>query len=296
MFDCLLTHSRKLLKEGRYLPCGLQEDFHDADAPLVPADSSWRRLATELPLAGIRRDRTAQFLRRRGAGKLQNLVARAPLDGEAEETASAELHRIYVEGAQVSASLASKLAQHNGLRQFGVDFVNRAPPLELRMLLPEVEASIDQLLEELLGLQALVLPESSRLQELRSAGTLRLRSTHEEALAAFEGQRQHLRELAVASPLYSPMISPLLSKRLAVALWSPSNSTADTMSLGSGSCGPPQMPRFELPDPDEESDGEQEESSTPTGGRVSRPFCSVLALDPDSVAKESPSQLQDLSW
>lgn len=96
------------------------------------------RRRTPLPLparvvvvqpGGVRRDRTSQLLRLRGTR------------AEPRPLHSCLLTEEYAEAAQVIASLATRLAQHNGLRQFSASFSTRAPPLELRMLLPELEAA-----------------------------------------------------------------------------------------------------------------------------------------------------------
>eukprot|EP00913_Durusdinium_trenchii_P020796 g19536.t1 len=126
------------------------------------------------------------------------------------------LSQHYSQASQDIASLASRLAQHNGLRQFSATFSSRAPPLELRMLLPELEASIELLLSSLANcteqLEAMEVPSESRLAELKQTVCLYLRSEYEEATDTFKEQREHLRELKTASPLTSPMTIPVLPK------------------------------------------------------------------------------------
>lgn len=144
------------------------------------------------------------------------------------EAFSASLADIHERVSVAHSSLASKLAQHNGLKQFGADFSDRAPPLELRVLLPELEAAIEQLLDSLraLGtrLRLLAAPGAGRHAELRGALLQRVADVRQESLATFDAQRNKVRELAAASPLLSPMIAPGLGRRLASAMSSPQHS------------------------------------------------------------------------
>lgn len=106
------------------------------------------------------------------------------------------------------------------------------------MLLPELETSIENLLDTLecldVRLQKLCAPTSSRAHELREAMRRQVRGIYDARRSTFDHQRSHLRELAAISPLTSPVMSPVLSKRLAAALRSPPNS-------------PPQSPQHSRP-------------------------------------------------
>lgn len=139
-----------------------------------------------------------------------------------------EMQRIFEETSQAHTSLASKLAQHNGLRQFSADFTNRVAPLELRLMLPELESSIDLLLDTLgcldVRLKKLSMPTSSPTHEVREAMRRQVHCICKEMTSTFDDQRSHLRKLAAASPLTSPCISPRLNKRLSAALRSPPHS------------------------------------------------------------------------
>mmetsp|Transcript_114766 Transcript_114766/g.325078 ORF Transcript_114766/g.325078 Transcript_114766/m.325078 type:complete len:288 (-) Transcript_114766:83-946(-) len=250
--------------------------------PLAPPDSPPQRPppAIELHEGGVRRDRTAQFMRLRATAspKKRSRYPRLPAESGRDST-SLELRGIYEDVSRAQSSLASKLAQHNGLRQFGVDFANRVPPLELRMLLPELEASIAELLEALqrliARLRALDLPASGRLRELCGNVGAHAARTYEESKAAFDQQKQHLEKLAIASPLFSPTLSPVLGKQLAAAMRSPPRSP------GSPPTGPtsPDHSResFELElveHGDDSSDGSLELCAPVT---TWQPFSAVLA-------------------
>lgn len=153
-----------------------------------------------------------------------------------------DLRCIFEEVSQAHSSLASKLAQHNGLRQFSADFSSRVAPLELRMLLPELETAIDKVLETLKQLdgrlQLLETTTSSRTHDLREAMRLQVRGICEERRRTFDDQRSHLRTLAAVSPLTSVRMSPAMNKRLSAALRSPPQSPPQSPPRS-----PPQSPR-----------------------------------------------------
>lgn len=127
-----------------------------------------------------------------------------------------ELRQLYDKLAAGHTSLVSKLAQHNGLRQFSADFMDRAPPPEWRALLPELEAAIreslqelEQILVTLHGVEASrsATPAERKLRDsLVMYGELVLGRTRN----AFEEQRTHLRTLAKNSSLCSLMLGQQL--------------------------------------------------------------------------------------
>lgn len=164
------------------------------------------------------------------------------VDGRKLQPVFEELQSIYREASQVQNSLASQLAQHRGLLQFSTDFENRAPPLELRVLLPQLEATIEQLLETLqasiAALQTLDLDGGSAEEVRDSLQGCLLRGLCE-SRETFDEQRMELRRGAAASPLFSPLTCPraVLGKRLAAALGSPSLSSVTTASPSMTSVG-----------------------------------------------------------
>lgn len=212
-------------------------------APLAPQATVFAGAFPPLPC----RDRSALFLSMR---KSTNWCAKEfrdniPLIAE-ESDLERELSALHCAGASCCARLFSKLAQHNGLRQFAVDFPSRAPPLELRILVPELEISIKQVLDELELLEARLLRlESSLRQEqdiLKPEGIhLRLccglqkhfRRSLDEGRESFDEQRASLCKLALAAPLFAPTMPLALSKRLLVALSSPGGSAESTPSMSS---------------------------------------------------------------
>jgi len=151
----------------------------------------------------------------------------------AEQSTPDDCTAIYMEASSMHTSLVSKLAQHNGLRRFSADFADRVPPLEWRLLLPELEASIQALLE---GLERLLV----RLQLIEVSADGADRRLHDAlgryvsgALAktkgAFGEQQEHLKELSAASPLRSPVLAPGLADELRSS--SPSSSGAASPAL-----------------------------------------------------------------
>jgi hypothetical protein len=150
---------------------------------------------------------------------------------------------IYEEASQLMASLHSKLAQHNGLRQFGVEFAGRVPPLEQRMHVPIIEEAIEDVFGRINMLsrrvQLMDVPASSSSEQLKGNVRDYLAKAHDEAKTAFEEQRKHLRELAAASPLASPILFPKLNERLSQAM--------AMKSPGLSSCSSPPLPSTAAP-------------------------------------------------
>lgn len=306
LLDCVIREGRcgdRGRDRRKCSDCGL--GFEQASSPdserSVHSDEHAARLEAIEPQSGVRRDRSALFRRMRATAAPQRRAPRgchaeercARTDGGAENGAIEELARIYEEASQTHTWLVSKLAQHNGLRQFGADFTNRAPPLELRMLLPELEVSIDQLLETLrtLGsrLQVLDLAAAgcgSIALQVRDAVSDYVAKAFEEARSTFEQQRKHLQELALASPLFSPKLYPVLGRKLAAAIGSPSlsstapaspwqNSQTGTLSTPP-STEPLTLPPVEMLLLDELSDGEDIPHADAKPN--SRPFDSLLSV------------------
>merc|ERR1719375_1384931 len=101
------------------------------------------------------------------------------------------------------------------------------------MLLPQLEASITELLDRLE-------PLSARLRELQSTAAGRnqqlceslaehVAKIFEKSNDTFQEQREHLGKLAAASPLFSPVLNPALRQRLATAMsGSPSSGPSST--------------------------------------------------------------------
>jgi hypothetical protein len=152
--------------------------------------------------------------------------------------ASAELKIIYERVVEIHAPLALHLAQHNGLLQFGLEFEHRTPPIEFRALLPELETMIEDRLNDLLrtveDLQEIeqMLPRDAdpatrnHILEVRDRICQWSTTLHTEAQAAFSEQQCQMRNLAAASPRFSPMLRPLgsLGKKLAAVIPSPPGS------------------------------------------------------------------------
>jgi len=181
---------------------------------------------------------TVQFRRMRGA-KFPTPSPRTISSGSRSSKAPAhsqelavadELRRIHEDASVAHISLASKLAQHNGLRQFGADFGDRAPPLELRMLLPELEDAISKLLRDLqthvMQLGEMDIREDCPEALVRAALEEFIVGNLSKVQQTFDEQRRALADRAAASPLYGVAFgSPGLSKRLA-AMRSPTLSAA----------------------------------------------------------------------
>lgn len=319
LLGCMLREGRgedRGRDRRRCSDCGMgieEAPVPDMEVALPDVESGSRLMAMELQRSGVRRDHSAQFLRMRAAklprqahlGCREDARPSARREPVAEDVATSELARIYEEASQVHTSLASKLAQHNGLKQFGADFAHRAPPLEFRMLLPALEVSIDELLEALRSLssrlQALdpvAVDGGSTVSQVRGAIADYVTKTCEQAEAAFGEQRKHLRELAAASPLFSPTICPVLGKKLAAALGSPSVlSTAPTspaLSTATGANSTPspveplRLPPKGLDLLDELS--EEEEDFILADKATSRPFDSLLSMGQAGTSwKDTPA-------
>lgn len=318
MFECFISDARK--GSPRY------SDEDGSEDELVSRKTSLSSRPPHvlgLPGAGVRRDRTSQFARTRTAlrpgGKLGARLlpadgfnrASADVSVGARATASTdagnadELWRIYEEASQAQTSLLSKLAQHNGLRQFGADFQDRLPPLELRIMLPELEEEVQRHLERLKELaQALAsLGEASHgtsehqpfgaafgpdayasdpRERVRMALAEHIALASERAQTSFDEQKRHLRELQRHSPLLAP-ISPTLSKRLMAAMSPPSTSASprcpysppSPSSQGSveGCASAPMIDKhFSLGDSSDNEDEDNEHSV------VGKPFSAVFTL------------------
>lgn len=276
-----------------------EEDGNEADQH-SPSPTFRRPPRTELPGTGLRRDRSASFRRLRAAG--------APAKGapwqqrpdrptiEAEKVSQA-LKQLYEEASQARVSLASKLAQHSGMTQFSAEFADRAPPLELRILLPGLEGSIEQLLERLglLGerLEALDLPAAGQAAALRAVLAASFASSCAEARASFEQQRSELRKLALQSPLFSPVTCPLLCEKLVAAMGarSPASTTASPGASGIWSTPPSsEATRLRLTPPALDALAEDDALSDDAGAADevhSRPFSSIFAVH--MVTEEAPA-------
>lgn len=214
-------------------------------APASPASPASPRRPLEIQGGGIRRDRTSQLEKIRAAGMQKS--RRHDETTQSPDT-GARLSQQYAQASQDIASLASRLAQHNGLRKFSATFSSRAPPLELRMLLPDLEASIELLLASLSScteqIAELEVPPESRLAELRETVCHYLRSEYAAAQETFNEQRTHLRALRTASPLTSPVTMPVLPMKLSgVGSVEQSISSAAVSTQCS-----PDMPALELVD------------------------------------------------
>jgi len=150
------------------------------------------------------------------------------------------LQDVYSQTSAAHTSLVSKLAQHNGLVQFAADFGGRVPPLELRMVLPEVQASIRQLLATLgllqRDLQALQIDPGSLDVKLRDALAQHLDSIITRRGPEFQEQEERLGLLSAASPLTSPIVPERMLARLAAkasASSSPTGSSRTPSASGS---------------------------------------------------------------
>lgn len=242
-------------------------------SPETPERQSYE----EPTAAGARRDRTSHFARLRAArvGRKDHrsvqhqLACCGAVIGDSHDAAADTLHCLYEQATAAHTSLVSRLAQHSGIVRFGAEFSSRAPPLELRVALPEVEAAIEQ---QLLALDLLLarvselqLPPESRHQEVREALATYTSELLERLRPEFDAQRQTLRDLATRSPLLAPTLSLQLSAKLAAAMRSPSTTASTATSPRSprsqhlpsqafSSPGTDSPPAFELSEVEEESD------------------------------------------
>ncbi|CAE8618987.1 unnamed protein product [Polarella glacialis] len=217
-------------------------------SPTSSASSPERRRSAspgQPPEAGLRRDRTSHFAAARGAQGSAMRRRREDSGGSRpclpDSTVDEELQSIYCRSSAAQNSLASTLAQHRGLVQFGTDFGARAPPLELRLLLPKAEESIEALLQELDEL--LLRLEVLEVQHLQ----VDVRSKRPE----FEEQKVILSKLVQKSPLLAPAFSMQLSAKLsAMSSRSSSASTASSPRFASGGgrqvSSPPSLDLWEM--------------------------------------------------
>eukprot|EP00930_Biecheleria_cincta_P041086 TRINITY_DN28146_c0_g1_i1.p1 TRINITY_DN28146_c0_g1~~TRINITY_DN28146_c0_g1_i1.p1 ORF type:complete len:300 (-),score=64.35 TRINITY_DN28146_c0_g1_i1:305-1204(-) len=189
------------------------------------------------------RDRTTRFVAaraalspsgRRGHRKPSEDVSK-PVEMSSTPCAGSshceQLHSLYANASSAQTSLASKLAQFSGLVQFGSLSSGRAPPLELRMLMPKVEGEIETLFKEITefsaSLQELEIPAGNASQ-VRASIVQLLEHAASEQRRVFEEQRAKSRELQKTSPLLAPAFPGQLSAKLAASMQSPR--TASTVS------------------------------------------------------------------
>eukprot|EP00929_Paragymnodinium_shiwhaense_P113592 TRINITY_DN8187_c0_g1_i2.p1 TRINITY_DN8187_c0_g1~~TRINITY_DN8187_c0_g1_i2.p1 ORF type:complete len:410 (+),score=87.57 TRINITY_DN8187_c0_g1_i2:81-1310(+) len=289
----------------------------DAEVYRRPPPVSSRAPTTQ-PSALVTRDRSNHFQRLRSMRQQRSLRKLSTEQRmSAVDRAAASLSRSYHAAVQTHASLGTKLAQHNGLRQFGVEFKGRAPPLELRMLLPDLENSIHDQLEELeefaTRLDGLTFsdelgharPETAKLCKVRDEALANLRRITEEVKATFEEQRCHLQELAAASPLLSTRFSAELGRRFSKTIVSPSCSRNS-----SPNCSP--WPSPKLPQKGPASPGafgtalRSLEASSPSSSTLSSPakpgrpggsdYCGGSALASSSTVDRTPLLLSGGKW
>mmetsp|Transcript_11695 Transcript_11695/g.22253 ORF Transcript_11695/g.22253 Transcript_11695/m.22253 type:complete len:270 (+) Transcript_11695:88-897(+) len=254
MWECMISEARK----GRLSVQARKHSSEESTHAAAPEKS-----ALVFQGAGVRRDKTNQLEKIRASAQ-----GRQASNKGAQESSNSEdgqkFSDCYQRASLDLASLASRLAQHNGLRQFSVTFSSRAPPLELRMLLPELEASIEHLLESLhdmIGqLAQMQFPFHSRMGELQRTVGAYLDSAYTDVKNTFNEQRVHLRELRVVAPLTSPMTMPVPTRKFSSISSPPashilpeqceSSSTVSTRS----SPNMPELPCDELFDDDGEVD------------------------------------------
>lgn len=291
------------------------EDEEEEQATTAPTSrkASWE---VELPGTGLRRDRTHSFagIRRARAlaaspvhqrGGCSGFHVGHPLPEGAGEDAeqqnlddrSAKLRKTYEEATHVRASLASKLAQHRGLMQFSADFVHRAPPLELRMLLTPLEASIREQLKRLGALSeelsSFDLPGTEQSTQLKANLRSFFETSSVEAEEAFGAQQSRIRQQAALSPHYSPVICPITGAKLAKGFArspprSPplaARSVTSTASPGTATTAspgtPPRTPaELLLPPAAKREEGDDDE------GSHTQPFSSLFSVH--MVTEEMP--------
>jgi hypothetical protein len=261
-------------------------DF-SADLPLRPGHAS--ALRCSMPVGpGVRRDCTRIFKTLRRSGRLG-------AHGDASEM-SAEgrfVSDIFGDFSLIRNSLASKLAQHNGFRQFGAEFAGRVPPIEMRLMVNQLNEEIPLLLEELSKLIARLRSDSVAYphQEIRCHLRSQIESTLCQNTECFDLQRKDLELQAVASPLTSPLMSPALCKRLVSAGVSTCGSSA-----GSPLIGPERAPASSsmseiepLWPTEADSDSDNDASNKAT----SSPFVGLFCEDVDKT--ESPGFIMSVS-
>jgi len=249
------------------------------------------------------RDRTRQFKATRSAllAASANAVQRPTelVSVTEAHVAETELAAIHSEASQAHTSVAAKIVQHNGLRQFCEENRNRAPPFEFRVELPNLEASISLLLSTLVALKArlyaLKVPDAGICQQVRDNVATYVSEAHETYQTIFAMQRGQLEELATQSRVFSPhmaSISPGLHRRLAErkvsdSKGSPTLSMATTASpqlSGTSSFPTSAKSAARLPlDLYDSDDGEDDEYVL----RSSPPFDSLFS--PAVVTKATPA-------
>lgn len=263
MLDSLLNDILCWRKPCVHFDDCLWRSIHHERVESTPKELFW-----PVPQAGVRRERTEQFAKMRDLSQRPRCQCRlvedtcsSNLDYTPDEDSSAlsmcraehysvrgtELLRIFDEASATHTCLASKLAQHNGLRQFGVEFANRVPPLELRMLLPELQASIRECLlrlEQLTSRLTTIEVSSQRDAAVYEALKQYIQRALSQNRTEFEEQHQHLQKMANDSPLYSPVLSPVLTQRLSATVGSPSVSTTVSILSEQTDTSPMASPRF----------------------------------------------------
>ncbi|CAE7514757.1 unnamed protein product [Symbiodinium microadriaticum] len=189
MWECMTSETRK----GRHLLSHCSRQASQAKEAERLSDVERSALIFQLHGVGVRREKTSLLEKMRASARQKRaLPVPTGEDTSASSSPGEKLSELYQRASQDISSLASRLAQHNGLRQFSATFSNRAPPLELRMLLPELEASIEQQLQSLQSISneiaQLEFPDQSRMDELKGAVCSYLRSGLEDASVTFEEQ------------------------------------------------------------------------------------------------------------
>lgn len=276
MWECMTSETRK----GRHLLSHCSRQASQAAKEERLSDVERSALIFQLHGVGVRRDKTSllEKMRASASARQKRALPSAGEDTSASSSQSAQLSELYGQASQDIASLASRLAQHNGLRQFSATFSNRAPPLELRMLLPELEASIEQQLQSLernsIEIAQLEFPDHSRMEELKRAVCSYLRSGLEDASITFEEQRSHLRVLQAAAPLTSPMTMPVPAMKLSSCSSPQPSQTGHFESFSTASTqSSPSMPEVQLDGwPDEDGEVDQRSASMPFAAVMSSAF------------------------
>lgn len=245
MIDCILREGKEVSGYSAHLSSGLK--FTTVREENDDAAWSYTRQAVRRPSldivhlrsGGLTRDRTVHFERMRASSNFsRRRLSSHDEEGQADDrpqSLSKQLLAIFEDASSVHTSLAAKMAQHNGLRQFAVDFKNRAPPLELRMLLPELEVAIEQNLEQLreiaTSLEGLEQTATGRNEQVCTAFVQHLTNLADQFHEDFGQQQKQLQSIAAASPLFAPILTPALSKRLAAAMGSPASSPSASPKL-----------------------------------------------------------------
>lgn len=229
LFQCLsrspddgdVPKESQLASKGKFAGLDVRDD-----------DVADRGVSNDVPSTGLRRDRTSMFTSMRSCAFKAGAAPRK-LPSPAAQEASFAISEFYEDAHQAQASLASKMAQHLGMVQFGTDFAGRAPPMELRMMVPSLEEAIENLIDHLGTLidqlQELDLPFSGQASLLRATFEADFRNRLSESKTLFAQQCEKLRNLMASSPLLAPA-SPAFSEKLAAAVWS-TCSTSSSPSL-----------------------------------------------------------------